>query len=86
MRYPEKLVSSSSFAIDFRSKELPSSMSSSQQISHVKSILHSLGMNGRLSVEKAKRIKEERELREELDFIQEGAKNVGEGGRRRSGI
>jgi hypothetical protein len=37
-------------------------------------------------VEKAKRIKEERELREELDFIQEGIKNVGEGDHRRSGI
>jgi hypothetical protein len=61
-------------------------MSSSQQISQLKGILHSLGMTGRLSVEKAKKIKEERELREELDFIQEGAKTVGVGGRRRSGI
>jgi hypothetical protein len=61
-------------------------MSSSQQISHIKGILHSLGMTGRLSAEKAKKIKEERELREELDFIQEGARSVGAGGRRRSGI
>lgn len=58
-------------------------MSSSEQISHLKSILHSLGMTGRFSVEKAKKIKEERELREELAFIQEGAKSVGEGHRRR---
>jgi len=40
-------------------------------------------MTGRLSVEKAKKINEERELREELAFIQEGAKSVGEGHRRR---
>ena len=65
------------------SKELPATMSSSEQISHLKSLLNSLGMTGRLSVEKAKKIKEERELREELAFIQEGAKNVGEGHRRR---
>ena len=65
------------------SKELPSTMSSSEQISHLKRILSSLGMTGRLSVEKAKRIKEERELRDELAFIQEGAKSIGEGHRRK---
>jgi hypothetical protein len=37
-------------------------------------------------MEKIKRIKEERELWEELDFIQQGIKNVGEGDHRRSGI
>jgi hypothetical protein len=67
------------------SKELTPTMSSSEQISHLKKLLSSLGMTGRLSVEKAKKIKEERELREELAFIQEGAKNVGEGHRRRHG-
>jgi hypothetical protein len=67
------------------SKEIPSTMSSSEQISHLKKLLSSLGMTGRLSVEKAKKIKEERELREELAFIQEGAKSVGEGHRRRHG-
>lgn len=65
------------------SKELPSTMSSSEQISHLKTVLGSLGMTGRFSVEKAKKIKEERELREELAFIQEGAKNIGEGHRPR---
>lgn len=59
-------------------------MSSSEQISHLKSVLHSLGMTGRFSVEKAKKIKEARELRDELAFIQETAKNLGEGHRRRS--
>lgn len=63
-------------------------MSERDQINHLRRILHDLGMTGRFSVEKAKRIKEERELKEELQFIQEGAKSVGEPGegrRRRSG-
>jgi len=63
-------------------------MSEKEQVQHLRGILHDLGMTGRFSVEKAKRIKEERELREELLFIQEGAKSVGEpeeGRRRRSG-
>jgi hypothetical protein len=64
-----------------RSKEL-TSKSSSEQTSHIKDILLSLGMKGRFSAEKAKKIKEERELQEELDFIQEGAKKLGEGHRR----
>ena len=70
-----------------RTKEL-SSMSDKDQIPHLREILRDLGMTGRLSVEKARKIKEERELREELEFIREGARNVGEPGegrRRRSG-
>ena len=59
-------------------------MSSTEQISHLSSILHSLGMTGRFSIEKANKIKMERDLQEELSFIQEIAKNVGEGRRRRS--
>lgn len=69
---------------NIRSKEFTSSMSSSEQVAHLKIILHSLGMTGRLSAEKAKKIKEERELRDELAFIQEGAKNIGVGHRRRN--
>ena len=63
-------------------------MSEKEQVNHLRKILHDLGMTGRLSAEKAKKIKEERELREELEFIQEGARSVGEPGkgrRRRSG-
>jgi len=41
-------------------------------------------MTGRFSIEKANKIKMERDLQEELSFIQEIAKNVGEGRRRRS--
>lgn len=65
------------------SKELPSSMSASQQISHLTNLLHSLGMKGKLSAGKAKKIKEERELKDELDFIVETAKTLGTGHRRR---
>ena len=65
------------------SKELPASMSNSQQISYLTDVLHSLGMKGKFSAGKAKRIKEERELKDELDFIQETAKNLGVGHRRR---
>ena len=84
VRCAEELVLLIPIFANNRSKELPSSMSVSEQISHLKSILHSLGMTGRLSAEKAKKIKEERELRDELAFIQETAKNVGEGRRRRN--
>jgi hypothetical protein len=58
-------------------------MAPSAQISHLKGVLNSLGMTGRFSLEKAKKIKEEREFRAELEFIQEGARNLGEGHRRR---
>jgi hypothetical protein len=84
MRCPKELVLPAQLESNSRSKELPSTMSSSEQITHLKTVLHSLGMTGRLSVEKAKKIKEERELRDELAFIQEGAKNMGEGHRRRN--
>jgi len=80
----KELVNPIAESLTRRSKELPSSLSSSEQISYLKGLLHSLGMKGRLSVEKAKKIKEERELRDELDFIQETARNLGEGHRRRS--
>jgi len=40
-------------------------------------------MTGRFSAEKARKIKEERELRDELAFIQEGARSLGQGGRRK---
>jgi hypothetical protein len=66
-----------------RQKEFSSEMTTSQQIAHVKGILRSLGMTGRLSVEKAKQIKEARELKTELEFIQETAAKIGVEGRRR---
>jgi hypothetical protein len=69
--------------LTFRTKELPDSMAPAAQISHLKAVLNELGMKGRLSVEKAKKLKEEREFMAELEFIQEGARNLGEGHRRR---
>jgi hypothetical protein len=66
------------------SKELPPAMSHSQQLSHVKNLLNSLGMKGKFTAGKAKRIKEERELHDELSFIQETTRSIGEGKRRRS--
>jgi len=84
VRRQEELVFHSYWIADFRSKELPATMSTSEQISHLKKILNSLGMTGRLSAEKAKKIKTERELKDELEFIQEGARKLGEGHRRKN--
>jgi hypothetical protein len=40
-------------------------------------MLKDAGMDGRFSLEKARQIKEERELREDLEMVQEGAKRWG---------
>lgn len=50
------------------------------KISHLKGMLKEAGMEGRYSVEKAKKIKEERELRADLEMVQEGAKRWGADG------
>ncbi|KAK2759824.1 hypothetical protein FQN54_002558 [Arachnomyces sp. PD_36] len=50
------------------------------KISHLKGMLKDAGMGGRYSVEKAKKIKEERELRADLEMVQEGAKRWGADG------
>lgn len=47
------------------------------KIQHLKGMLKDAGMEGRYSVEKAKRIKEERELKADLEMVQEGAKRWG---------
>jgi hypothetical protein len=49
------------------------------KIKHLKGMLKDAGMEGRYSLEKAKRIKEERELKEDLEMVQEGAKRWGTG-------
>ena len=41
-------------------------MNESEQIRHLRKLLSDLGMTGRLSMEKAKQIKEQRELAKEL--------------------
>ncbi|KAL4779806.1 hypothetical protein BJX76DRAFT_339683 [Aspergillus varians] len=49
------------------------------KIKHLKDMLKEAGMDGRYSLEKARQIKEERELREDLEMVQEGAKRWGKG-------
>lgn len=60
------------------SRELAKFDTPHAQIAHLKSLLTEIGMTGRLSAEKAKKIKEERELRAEVEAVQLGA---GEWGR-----
>lgn len=47
------------------------------KIKHLKQMLAEAGMEGRYSTEKATRIREERELQADLEFVQEGAKKWG---------
>jgi len=51
------------------SRELARFPDKRSQIAHLKSILSDLGMDGRPSNEKAKKIKEERELRKEVESL-----------------
>lgn len=47
------------------------------KINHLKELLRDVGMEGRYSVEKARKIKERREFAEDLEAVQEGAKRWG---------
>ncbi|PYH75760.1 putative transcriptional regulator [Aspergillus uvarum CBS 121591] len=47
------------------------------KIKHLKDMLKEAGMEGRYSVDKANRIREERELKADLELVQEGAKRWG---------
>ncbi|PWY87992.1 hypothetical protein BO94DRAFT_535002 [Aspergillus sclerotioniger CBS 115572] len=47
------------------------------KINHLKGMLKEAGMEGRYSVDKANRIREERELKTDLEMVQEGAKRWG---------
>ncbi|KAJ5161086.1 hypothetical protein N7492_006478 [Penicillium capsulatum] len=49
------------------------------KIKHLKQMLDDAGMKGRYSVEKARQIREERELKADLEQIQQGAKQWGTG-------
>lgn len=49
------------------------------KIKHLREMLKDAGMTGRYSLEKAKRIQEERELKADLEMVQEGAKLWGRG-------
>ncbi|KAI9824191.1 MAG: hypothetical protein M1819_000903 [Sarea resinae] len=59
-------------------RELAPYDTSRSKIQHLKGMLKDVGMDGRYSVEKARQIKEERELKAELEAVQEGAKQWGE--------
>ena len=49
------------------------------KIKHLKDMLKDAGMEGRYSIEKAKLIREEKELQADLEMVQEGAKRWGTG-------
>lgn len=49
------------------------------KIKHLKQMLEDAGMKGRYSLDKAKAIRDERELKEDLEMIQQGAKQWGTG-------
>ena len=58
-------------------KELAPYESQKAKIRHLKDLLAGVGMIGRYSVEKATQIREARELKSELEAVQEGAKQWG---------
>lgn len=49
------------------------------KIKHLKEMLEDAGMTGRYSLDKAKAIRDERELKADLEMIQQGAKHWGTG-------
>lgn len=63
----------------FWSKELVPFDTSKAKIKHLKVMLADAGMQGRYSQEKAKQIRERRELAEELEGVKEGEKQWGTG-------
>lgn len=58
-------------------RELAPYETSKAKIRHLKDMLKDAGMEGRYSLEKAKAIREERELKADLEIVQEGAKRWG---------
>ena len=58
-------------------RELASCDTSKAKIHHLKDMLTEAGMTGRYSVEKANRIRNERELKSELEAVQAGDKHWG---------
>lgn len=61
------------------SKELAPYEAPKAKIKHLREMLEDAGMKGRYSQEKARQIREERELRADLEMVQEGAKRWGTG-------
>ncbi|KAH0543318.1 hypothetical protein FGG08_002381 [Glutinoglossum americanum] len=61
------------------SRELAPYSTPKSKITHLKQMLKDVGMGGRFSTEKARQIKEGRELKAELEAVQDGARRWGEG-------
>lgn len=59
-------------------RELATYDTSKAKINHLKQMLKDVGMTGRFSEQKAKAIKERRELEADLEAVQEGAKQWGD--------
>ncbi|KAI9820873.1 MAG: hypothetical protein M1832_003506 [Thelocarpon impressellum] len=59
-------------------RELAAYSTPSSKIKHLKGMLKEVGMEGRFSAEKAKQIKEERELQAEVEAVQDNAKLWGD--------
>ena len=60
-------------------RELAPFSTPKDKIRHLRDMLKDAGMEGRYSMEKAKRIREERELQADLEVVQEGARLYGTG-------
>ncbi|KAJ5692490.1 hypothetical protein N7462_001913 [Penicillium macrosclerotiorum] len=60
-------------------RELQPYETSKAKIKHLKQMLEDAGMTGRYSIEKARQIRDERELKADLEQIQQGAKQWGTG-------
>jgi hypothetical protein len=60
-------------------RELQPYETSKAKIRHLKQMLEDAGMKGRYSVDKARQIRDERELKADLEQIQQGAKKWGTG-------
>jgi hypothetical protein len=58
-------------------RELAPYDSPKAKIKHLQNMLKDAGMEGRYSIEKANQIREERELKADLEMVQEGAKRWG---------
>lgn len=60
-------------------RELQPYETSKAKIKHLKGMLEDAGMKGRYSLDKARQIRDERELKADLEQIQQGAKDWGKG-------
>jgi hypothetical protein len=59
-------------------RELAKYTTNASKIAHLKAMLKAVGMEGRFSLEKARAIKERRELEEDLEAVKEGEKRWGQ--------